>query len=467
MIPVYGSDQVREHDHALIEDLGIPGRQLMEIAGKGCAEIIHSRWPRASVAVYCGPGNNGGDGYVIARWLHIWGHDLQLVAASAPKTPDALENYRLCQKLGLDIVPIAGPATVLVDALLGTGTDRAPSGVIATQVHEISERALSGVKIVAIDLPTGLCASTGMALDPNCVVHANLTLSLGYLKPGLLMAPGNGLVGEVQSVDIGLDLAHSIHPKLRAPCAHLIEASDVCSWLPHRAPGDAKWNQGHVAIRAGGGAAVLAAHGAFRAGVGLVTLVAPQREWADMHGLWPEVILAEEIETGRHDALVLGPGLGLDRSEEVLRLWRDFPGMVVADADALSILASLPSPPPSSGPRIITPHSAEAARLLGINRDQIEADRLSAAQALRSWGVAVLKGPHSLIASEEIWVNPTGSAALATAGSGDVLAGLVAGYCARGLDPARAAAVATWRHGNAGESLPENSTCSDLVEALR
>jgi len=467
MIPVYGCASVRAHDQCLIEDLQIPSSQLMELAGKGCAEAIHSRWPRASVAVYCGPGNNGGDGYVIARWLSLWGHDTQLVAAAPPKTPDAIENSRLCLEMGLVPVPVAGPATVLVDALLGTGQDSPPRGPITAQVNEIAERALAGVRVVSIDLPTGICGQTGKALDPHCVVRADLTLTLGYLKPGLLVSPGDGLVGDLETIDIGLDMAHRVRPELKAPAAWLLEDSDSQAWLPRRADGDAKWNQGHVAIRAGGGAAVLAAHGAFRAGVGLVSIVAPQSEWADLHGLWPEVILTEELEARRHDVLVIGPGLGSAHREEVLRLWRDFDGPLVADADALNILAEEPSPIPAKGARIITPHSAEAARLLGLAREQVEADRLTAVQKLADWGVSLLKGPHSIVCGDRTFINPTGSSALATAGSGDVLAGLIGGYCARGVPPLQAAALGAWRHGLAGESLCDNSTSSDLVEALR
>ena len=226
----------------------------MEIAGKGCAEAIHRRWARASVAIYCGPGNNGGDGYVIARWLHLWGHDVQIVSAVNPKTDDARANAALCREMGLHTVPVAGPATVLVDALLGTGQSRPPQGAIASAVHSICERGRSGVQVVAIDLPTGLCSGTGMALNQDCVVSADLTLTLGYHKTGLLMLPGSGRVGEVETIDIGLDLAHAKQPDLNQPEAFLLQESDIQSWTPRRAPGDAKWHQGHVAIRAGGGA---------------------------------------------------------------------------------------------------------------------------------------------------------------------------------------------------------------------
>ena len=466
MIPVHDCDQIRACDQVLISELDIPGRQLMEIAGYMCARSIHERWPRAGVALYCGPGNNGGDGFVIARWLHLWSHDVQVVCSAPPKTVDSIENLRLLRALGIEPVAVPAPATVIVDALLGTGQDRPPVGAIADRVHEIRERSGPGVKIVAIDLPTGMCGQTGSPLDADCVIRADLTLTLGFLKPGLLLRPGLGLVGALECVDIGLSQARSLHPRRFEPAAWLLEDGDIQDWIPHRNPGDAKWNQGHVAIRGGGGAAVLAAHGAFRAGAGLVTLIAPQREWADLHGLWPEVILAEELEPKRHDVLVLGPGLGLEHSDEVLHHWTTFSGPVVADADALTVLAQQPTVPTPAGPRLITPHSAEAARLLKCSRDAVDADRLTALRALQSWGDALLKGPHTLISGEAIWVNPTGSSVLATAGSGDVLAGHIAGYAARGLSLPQSAAVAAWRHGRASERLHENTTASDLVEAL-
>lgn len=467
MIPVRSCSQVRAHDQKVIDHIGIPGQQLMEVAGKGCAEIISQRWPRASVIVYCGPGNNGGDGYVIARWLHLWGHDVQLVQAEEARSQESQENARLCHLLGLQPKTTAAPATILVDALLGTGQQSAPKGAIARCVQEIKQRALSGVQTVAIDIPTGVCGATGQAFDPECVVRAHLTLSLGYLKTGLLVAPGLGLIGEVQNVDIGLDLAHRWDRSLETPEAWLLEQSDIHSWIPKKRQGDAKWNLGHVAVRAGGGAAVLAAHGAFRAGAGLVTIVAPRQEWANLHGLWPEVILSEHVDPLRHDVLVLGPGLGIDKVEDVLEHWTHFEGPLVADADALTILAGEQQAPKTSFPRVITPHSAEAARLLGQRRSDIERDRMSAVKKLSEWGLCVLKGPHTLISGPETWINPTGNASLATAGSGDVLAGHIGGYLARGVAPRKAVAVAVWRHGIAGERLPPNATASDLVDALR
>lgn len=469
MIPVATAARTRALDAAIIDGLGVPGAQLMELAGHGAAARIHARWPHASVAVYCGPGNNGGDGYVVARWLHLWGHAVRLVPLREPATSDARANAELCRRLGLD--PWSPEDAVrsidlAIDAILGTGQDSAPRGFAARGMQCLANAPVR----VALDVPTGICSDTGQDLARDTPAFA-LTLTFGRIKAGLVQGQGLQQAGRVELVDIGLDLGTVHDPDLGQVEAWLLEPADIASWLPQESADAAKWNRGHVAIRGGRGAAVLAAHGAFRARVGLVTLLAPRAEWPALKGLWPEVILAEpqDLDPHRHDALVLGPGLGLDHAEEILSLWQGFDGAIVADADALTVLARTPDPsPPQGRVRVLTPHSAEAARLLDCERDQVDAHRFAAVRQLRRFGTPLLKGPHSLVgAPDAILVNPTGTAALATAGSGDVLSGIVAGYLARGLAPERALAVAAWRHGVAGQAMPVGGTASDLVEALR
>lgn len=473
MIPVYASARVRALDEAVIGGLGLPGRVLMELAGRGAAEIIARRFPEGEVAVLCGPGNNGGDGYVIARWLALWGRSVRLWAAGPPATADAAVNRELCERQGLKPLPLAeavAGAAVLVDALLGTGQRSAPRGEIARGVDALAGRA----GVVAIDLPTGVDGDTGQKLG-NLAVSAALTITLGALKPGLLCEPGASLAGALERVDIGLALGPLHEPALAEPDARVLEAADLAPWIPRDAPGDAKWDRGHVAIRANGGAAVLAAHAALRAGAGLVTLLAHRQDWDRLHGLLPDVILAEPaaLDSRRHDVLVIGPALGLGRAEaeEVLALWAEHPGPLLADADALTLIGEAPLPSPA-GPRVITPHAAEAGRLLGRARAEVDADRFAAAAALAERvgprGVAVLKGRNTIIAGEHgRWVNPTGSSRLATGGSGDVLSGLIGGLLARRLPPARAAALGVWRHGRAGERTALGGSASDLLEALR
>jgi hydroxyethylthiazole kinase-like uncharacterized protein yjeF len=469
VIPVSRGAVVRELDRIVIEELGIPSPVLMEIAGRGAADAIQARWPLGEVAVLCGPGNNGGDGYVVARWLALWGHEVRLWASAPPTTPVSQSNAALCAAMGMMVCDTPEDAlrgaVLVVDALLGTGQRSAPRGAIRAGVRAI--RA-AGIPTIAMDLPTGLCADTGQSLGPDSL-SAALTVTFGRHKPGLLCEPGATLCGEVLCIDIGLaiaDLHHHIPPD-----AHILQPADIAAWRAVRTESQAKWDRGHVAIRAGGGAAVLAAHGAFRAGAGLVTLLAPREEWSSLHGLWPEVILAEPdtLSPRRHDVLVLGPGLGLtdEIAEEVYGLWSDFPGALLADADALTLLAR--QRPVPGGLRIITPHSAEAARLLDTTRASIDADRFAAAAALADLGAtAILKGPNTLISGPEgTWVVPVRCGALGTAGSGDVLAGLIGGCLAASLPAQRAAATGAWHHAHAGLRLPERATASDLIEALR
>lgn len=463
MIPVCTAAQVRELDRRVIMGRGLPGRLLMEIAGRSAAERVHARHPDASIGVWCGPGNNGGDGYVIARWLELWGHEVHVRAAAPARTVDALDNAAL-HPAGSGAMP---RVDILVDALLGTGQREAPRGAIGDAVASIRAAHRRGAVVVALDLPTGVCADTGRALaGTEAAVAADLTLTLGRWKPGLLCAPGRSLAGEVLLIDIGLDLAEGIDEV--GVAGWLLEPVDIRD--PTVRSDAAKWDRGHVAVRAGGGAAVLAAHGAFRGGAGLVTLLAPPEEWPALHGLWPEVILAapDALCARRHDALVVGPGLGLDRVDEVRRLYGSFPNPVVVDADALTTLSAMATPPPAGGPRVLTPHSAEAARLLGCARQDIDADRFGAVTRLMRFGTPVLKGPGTLIgAPDGPRVNPTGDERLATAGSGDVLAGLIAAALAGGASPVDAACGAVFRHGAAAAKMPPRGTATDLLDALR
>lgn len=478
MIPVLTAAEVRALDAATIDGLGMPGHTLMELAGRGAAEALHARWPEARVAVLCGPGNNGGDGYVLARWLRLWGHEVRLWASGAARGEDARRNATLCAAQGL--VPCRGfgealeGAQVVVDALLGTGQRSAPRAGIAEAVRRVRAAAAAGAAVVALDLPTGLDADTGQVLDPagELVVEASLTVSFGMAKPASWAMPGTRIGGELVVVDLGLALGELHDPGLVGVGHRLLEASDIAAWSRGRQAAEAKWDRGHVAVLARRGAAVLAAHGAFAAGCGLVSLLLPPEEQLRLPGLRPEVILGEEgdLDAARHDVIVVGPALGRGQDARILELWGSHPGPLVADADALAALAASPTPAPAGRARVLTPHSAEAARLLGCSRTEVEADRFGAARKLSDdyACTVVLKGPGTLLAApgEPLRINPRGSAALATAGTGDVLAGLLGGLLALGLAPLDAASVAAWRHGAAGEAMPERGTASDLLVAL-
>lgn len=474
MIPVSDAATVRARDAALIQTLGMPGHTLMEVAAHGAAARIRARLPPgAPAAILCGPGNNGGDGYAVARWLAAWGHPVRLWASGPPRTPDAITNAALCR--ALSILHLDTPdealdgAAAAIDALLGTGQRAGPRGSIRDGVCALRAARARGAVVFALDVPTGLDTDTGQPLSDTHVT-ADHTLTFGDWKQGLLCEPAATLAGTVERVDIGLGLAEHVSG-VPAPGAGLLTPEDVRARLPQHTDAQAKWHRGHVAIRAGGGAAVLAAHGAFRAGAGLVTLLAPREDWAGLKGLWPEVILAEpaQLSPRRHDALVIGPGLGADAAEEVAERWVSWPGALLADADALTCLAQAPPPPPAvEAPRVVTPHAAEAARLLGSSRDAVEADRFSAAARLRAWGTSVLKGPNTIVSAKGApsAVVPVRCGRLATAGSGDVLAGLIGGLLAQGCSGPDAAIVGAWWHAHAGLRLPARATASDLLAAL-
>ena len=465
MIPVCTLEQVRALDQAVIEQAEIPSAVLMEIAGRGVAEIIHERFPHGEIGFLCGPGNNGGDGYVAARWLTHWGRDVRIWGAP-PSTNDARHNRRLCEQMDIPFLlpqDVVSKATVAVDALLGTGQSRPSKGMIA---NAVSACAIAPY-CVAIDIPTGIHANTGQLIGP--AVSADVTVTLGRWKTGLLCAPGSEWSGDVYCVDLGLSLAHTFDPSLAHSNAHLLEQSDIDAWRPVTTQSDAKWDRGHVAIWGGGGAAVLAAHGAFRGGAGLVTLLAARKDWETFHGLWPEVILAEPetLDPRRHDVLVMGPGLGVEPQDRLVHLWHEFDGGVVADADALTVFSQRTDVQTDRHDRIITPHAAEAGRLLGITRSEVESDRISAISRLDHFGTVVLKGPHTLIGPNPLWFNPTGNDRLATAGTGDVLAGTIGGLLASGISAPHAAAIGVWDHGVAGRRMPKGGTASDLIAQMK
>ena len=479
MKPVFRGNTIRAMDACVIERLGLPGRQLMEHAAHAAALAVRRRWPGAPVAVLCGPGNNGGDGLAMARWLHLWGHPVRIWSPRQPDGDDARANRALIERLGLPLMNLDAAvqgARVVVDALLGTGQRAGPQGAALDGVRACRSARAAGAAIVCLDQPTGLHTDTGQPLGgADEVVQADLTLTFGFMTPGLVSAPGCALAGEVEVVDIGLGLSHSVDPALGYADMMLLEDSDLQALLPADGQLGAKWDRGHVAIQASGGAAVLAAEGALSAGVGLVTVLCPREDWGRLHGLAPEVVLAppEALDPERHDVVVVGPGLGAAARAALLRL-EAFPGLVLVDADAIVHLNEA-----SAGLRArvaFTPHSAEAARLLGLRRGKVEADRLDALRLLRPFGLPVLKGPGTLIAqppggSGAAFALPFADERLATGGSGDVLAGLLGGLMARAVCKQNAPLAATlaagaYLHGATIRWLPPRARASQIAAAL-
>lgn len=443
----------RRLDAEVIDGLGVPGIALMELASRGVADVARRLAPdAASALVVCGSGNNGGDGWGAARWLHRRGLDVRVLPLGAPRPGSDADRMRTAA-LNAGVRVVDGPgqrASIVLDAVFGTGLTRPIEGPTADVLRDLPS---FGDRVVAVDLPSGLCADTGRVL--GVCPRADLTVTFGRLKPAFF-TPGGQLAGRVELVDIG------VHASDHA-CGEVPEPAWIARSWPDRSPGAYKNALGHLAIVAGSermaGAAVLCALGALRSGVGLVTLFTTADAVPRLGSLPPTVMLrvgpvVDALhEAAGYQAVAVGPGLGGGRPlEPAVRngldeLWRGRTP-VVFDADAL-----LPFDGHAGANVVRTPHPGEAGRLLGRTAADVEQDRFGAARDLaRQGGVALLKGRHTLIAQgERLSVNVTGGPALATAGSGDVLTGVIGGLLARGLSAFDAARVGACVHGRAGE----------------
>lgn len=485
--------QLRGHEAAWIEMChGDWGLVLMEIAGRQLAEQAVSMWRdgQGDVVVVCGTGNNGGDGMVVARYLKIWGVPVSVFAlerkaqAGDQSRNESAINLAVVEKVGLEIQTISESdlpelqraldgASLVVDALLGTGLDRKVTGTAADVIDLINR---SGKAVLSADLPSGINSDTGQVM--GIAVRADATVTMGYLKAGLLHYPGAALCGKVSLVDIGLPGFERFRvPADDRPGWWLSTAEWVRSRLPNRAPDAHKGDAGHLLTIAGSagmsGASLLAAMSALKAGAGLSILATPK----SLVGRLPaqEVIYRGIAETPEGSisldavkdvtamldgftAAILGPGLSLH--PETVKFVQACLDVIdcpcVIDADALNAIARDPGVfPANASSFIITPHPKELSRLIGLSVPEIQADRAAAATtAAKRFGCTViLKGARTVIAGpeENLHINPSGNAGMATAGSGDVLSGIVGGLLAQGLAPFDAAAAGVYIHGAAGD----------------
>lgn len=488
--------EMADLDAFTINQLGVPGRVLMELAGRGVARAIRERFAAStSVVVLAGPGNNGGDGFVCARALAAWGYsvDVAVFAARDRLIGDAKAAFETLEREGtttLRFIQEAGQlrefstrmeqAGLLVDALLGTGARLDVRGVIA----EAIDRANHGrAPIVAVDIPSGIDADTGRILGR--AIHASATATFALLKRGHFLHPGRRNRGELVTVDIGIGQHLSPARQIQA---RVIDKRDLPALLPSRKPDAHKGDFGHVVVVAGQvsspGAAVLACHAALRAGGGKVSWCVDDRVWRSAHGLWPEVMwqprgrecVRRVLEVS--DALVIGPGLGCgEGSRELIRALLDASDVPCClDADAITVLAETPEIwSVIECPIVITPHPKEMARLSGMTVREIQDDRIGCAAGVAAdrGCVVVLKGAGTVVAepSGRSVVIDAGNPGLASAGTGDVLAGVVGSMLAQGLDPVRAATAAALLHGCAGDRArlecgEAGLVASDLLGAM-
>ncbi|MDX1547865.1 MAG: NAD(P)H-hydrate dehydratase [Rhodothermales bacterium] len=505
--PALSAAAMRAADQVTIDEWGLPGFTLMETAGRAAVHRIEHAYGAMAgkrVHCFCGKGNNGGDGFVVARVLHARGARVRVIALAEAEamTEDAARNWRLLEHLAAhdaeDRIALArfeslrqvaafGAADLLVDALLGTGLTSALREPVRSLVAWINEQP---TPCVALDVPTGLHTDHGRALGE--AVRADLTVTMGALKTGLLVNDGPVFSGRIDVAEIGIPRA-VLEEQAAAHdgCAWQADDATVAGWLPERGPGAHKYSAGLALVVAGSpgmtGAPVMAARAAYRAGAGFVTCVCHEAiettlaakltevttrtlPGTDDGGIDPEgalEALARPLEKAR--SLLIGPGLG--QHPETQRFIRtlltriDVPA--VLDADALNALAADPAflAEHARGRWILTPHAGEFRRLAGDDVDLD--DRVRTAQHFaRRWNsVLVLKGLPSLVAAPDgtAFVNATGGPALATAGTGDVLAGLCVGLLAQGLAPLHAAVAALHLGGAAADRYAARRAARSMV----
>ncbi len=487
---VVNAAQMRELDKETIEGVGIPGLLLMENAGRGAAEYIRRHYGQTiqgEVLVVAGPGNNGGDGFVIARHLAQSGMGVKILLLVEPERykGDAGLNYEIAKKLNIPMIECLDEAAVhpvgrtietaglVVDAIFGTGLSRPPAGRFAAVISIINETA---VPVVAVDIPSGLSADTGQPL--SIAVRADSTVTMALPKTGHVLSPGREYTGLLEIIDIGIP---AFLVERKGIETELLDDDFFSSIVRPRPDSGHKGTFGHLLVMAGSrdktGAAALVARGALRTGAGLVTVGCPK-------GVQPILAtkLTESMTIGLPEttdgspsiavldgldrllkgkrAVAIGPGIGL--GQETMELVRELVGSLplplVADADALTAIGTdhaLVKNAPFD--RILTPHPGEMARLTGLKTLDIQRDRVGTACFLAeaTGAVVVLKGAGTVIARPDgrVAINSTGNPGMGAGGMGDVLTGIIGALLAQGYDPWDAARIAVFAHGKAADML--------------
>ncbi len=454
---------------------GTAGVELMENAGRAVADVVMARWSACRVLVLCGPGNNGGDGFVAARHLAAagWPVRLAFLGGRGKIGGDAAHHAALWREpvLPLDAM-LLEHADLVIDALFGAGLSRPIEGEACAMIEAMAKRRLP---IVAVDVPSGIDGETGEVR--GAAAPASVTVTFFRKKPGHLLLPGRLLCGEIVLADIGIsaEVLAAIAPKTHenAPALWL----DAYPWPTLDTH---KYRRGHVLVAGGAvmtGAARLAARAAARMGAGLVTVASPAAVWpvyaASLTGVIVRPIAGpqefnELLADPRRNALLLGPGLGTtetSRAQVLAALATE--RAVVLDADALTLFADAPEVLFTAirGPTVLTPHEGEFARLFRAGGDKLARAR---AAARESRATILLKGADTVIAAPDgrAVINGNGPPELATAGSGDVLAGMIVGLLAQGFDPFQAASAACWLHGDAAGAFGPGLVAEDLIDCL-
>jgi NAD(P)H-hydrate epimerase len=486
---VLNAAQMRDADRQTIEDIGIPSMVLMENAGRQVVAALEAAYDDLTdrhVAVLCGPGNNGGDGFVVARTLHHRGVEVSVfvIGTIAAIKGDARLNVEILGRLGLTAVEISdehawdlhfseiSQCDLIIDAIFGTGLKSPLSGMMETVAADVNA---SNLPVVAIDLPSGLSADHAEPIG-ECI-RATMTVTLAAPKLPLVLPPGEAQAGSIVVADIGIP--PEVIDNVPGPRLELLTREAMREILQPRDSDSHKGDYGHVLIVAGSrgktGAAHLAGLGALRSGAGLVTVATPRSSQPVVASMTAEYMTVPLDETPEgsiaagslqtvmdleQDVIAVGPGLGTgpDATLLVHELVDKSESPLVLDADALNVLASDPDRlqrPPGSSPIIITPHPGEMARLANTSIEAVQASRLDVARdfAVQHQIYVILKGFRTLVATPEgkVFINPLGNPGMATGGTGDVLTGVVAAWLGQLLDAEAACKIAVYLHGLAGD----------------
>jgi NAD(P)H-hydrate epimerase len=487
------ASEIQEMDRITIQELGIPGAVLMENAARGAARVFLDHFAPSTnshVVVLCGRGNNGGDGYVMARYLHQAGFRVTVILLSKLNnvSGDALINLKVIKKMGLEILEVPDAkrwgtkrrvlrsCDYIIDGILGTGLNSPVKGFYSQVLKYVN--AL-GKPIMAIDIPSGLNADTGQIM--GLAIKAELTATFGFPKVGHLIFPGADLVGRLVRIDIGIPDSVATQVPMSSV---MTDPSDLSHLFAIENQDIHKGNRGHLLVLSGStgktGAATLTALGGLRAGAGLVTLGVPKSLNPILESKLTEAMTEPLPETSDGSlslkaekriralmegktALALGPGLSTDpeTASLVRRIVAGSRLPMVIDADGLNALSQDQSSISNcSQSAILTPHPGEMARLTGTKTSAIQHDRIGTSiQFVKKYGCyLVLKGARTLIAQPDgkLYVNPTGNPALSSGGAGDVLTGLIGGFLARGWSMAEAAIAGVYLHGMAADYLAED-----------
>jgi hydroxyethylthiazole kinase-like uncharacterized protein yjeF len=509
MMKVATAEQMQELDRKAIETYRIPGIVLMENAGRGATEAIAKAFPdlkKMKVAIIAGKGNNGGDGFVVARYLLNAGVHGKVYLLADPKAlrGEAETNSQIFQRMKGELISVPSSKDyqkvkkelerfdLLIDAIFGTGLDAEVRGYYREVIDHLNTLQKP---IVAIDIPSGLDANSGKPL--GTAIRASLTVTFGLPKIGHLIPSGPEYVGEIKVIDIGYPQKLVEEEKIQA---HLLEEEEIRAWLSTpRQPNTHKGDYGHLLVIAGSvgktGAAAMACEAAIRMGAGLVTLAIPKSLNSIMEMKLTEVMTEPLPETPKQTlslrafsslvrlcenkkAVIIGPGVGTFKETQslVVKLLRALNIPVILDADGLTALTSQSKVLPiSNRSLVLTPHPGEMAKLIRSSSKEVQDDRIGISRSFSQSNhlYLVLKGHRTLIATPkgEVFINPTGNPGMASGGTGDVLTGMIGGLICQGFDILQSLQVSVYLHGLAGDlmarELGEKSLiATDIIQKI-